>query len=118
MADNHIGGSKLNEGIKKTLEQLVLKHMEPDTVVEINNLETNNDGFNNGITMFHLNFCVETKKITKPVVLKKFSHSMNYYKELYILKNNSLNKYINIPKLYFDDQENRFLLMEQVKEFL
>ena len=34
-ADNHIGGSKLNEVIKKTLEQLIHKHMGTDTGVEI-----------------------------------------------------------------------------------
>ena len=105
----------LNEAINKTLEQLILKNMGVETVVEITNLEKNYDGFNNDLTMFHLNFFNGIEKFSKPVVLKKFNHNVKFNKELSILKSTSINKSINIPKLYFEDKENTFLLMEQVE---
>ncbi|WPK10756.1 aminoglycoside phosphotransferase family protein [Lysinibacillus louembei] len=101
--------------MNKAIEQLILKNTGLETVVEINNVETNNDGFNNDITMFHLSFFNKAEEFSKRVVLKKFSHRVSFNKELHILKSESMNNYINIPTLYFEDKENRLLLMEHVE---
>lgn len=104
----------MNEAIIQAVEQLIIKNTGLETVVEINNVETNKDGFNNEIMMFHLSFFHKAEKFSRPVVLKKFSHYVQFNKELHILKSQSMN-YINTPNIYFEDKENRVLLMEQIE---
>ncbi|WP_042472606.1 phosphotransferase family protein [Bacillus ndiopicus] len=105
----------MKAAINNTIEQMIVKNTGLETTVEISNLEINDDGFNNDIPMFHLNFFNGTENFSKPVVLKKFSHNMKFNKELSILKSLSINKYINIPNFYFEDKENGLLLMEQIE---
>jgi hypothetical protein len=40
-------------------------------VIEINNLQSNKDGFSNDITMFHLTYSQGKEKFSNGVVLKK-----------------------------------------------
>ncbi|MBS4206320.1 aminoglycoside phosphotransferase family protein [Lederbergia citrea] len=105
----------MSEEIYKTVEQLIKETKRKETVIEINNLQTNKDGFSNDITMFHLTYSQGGDIFSNEVVLKKFSENVKFNKELNILRSKAVNSTINIPTVYFEDKEKRIMLMELVK---
>ncbi|PFA69784.1 hypothetical protein CN378_03180 [Bacillus sp. AFS015802] len=105
----------MKEGIYKTADQLIKKTKRIDTAIEINNLVTNKAGFSNDITMFHLTYSQGGDIFSNEVVLKEFSEIEKFNKELKILKSKAVNSNINIPTVYFEDEEKRIMLMELVK---
>ncbi|PAD66034.1 hypothetical protein CHH83_26125 [Bacillus sp. 7586-K] len=105
----------MNEDTYQIIKHLIQKTKGKKTIVEINNLETNNNGFNNNISMFHLNYFQGRDKFSRPVVLKRYKGNDNFNKELNILRSKPINRYINIPNVYFEDKETNILLMDQVK---
>lgn len=105
----------MHEDIYQIIKHLIQKTKGKETIVEINNLETNNNGFNNNISMFHLNYFQGRDKFSRPVVLKRYKGNDNFNKELNILRSKPINRYINIPNVYFEDKETNVLLMDQVK---
>lgn len=105
----------LSEDIFKTVEQLIQKNKGKETVIEINNLQTNKDGFSNDITMFHLTYSQGGENFSQGVVLKKFNRNVKFNKELNILKSKPINTCINVPNVYFEDKEKGIMLMEQVE---
>ena len=105
----------MSEEIYKTVEQLIKKTKRKETVIAINNVQKNKDGFSNDISMFHLTYSQGEEIFSKEVVLKEFSENVKFNKELNILRSKDVNTRINIPKVYFEDKEKRILLMELVK---
>lgn len=105
----------MNEEIYKTVEQLIKKTKRKKTVIAINNLQKNKDGFSNDISMFHLSYSQGEDTFSKEVVLKEFSENVKFNKELNILRSKDVNSCINIPTVYFEDKEKRVVLMELVK---
>lgn len=51
-----LGVALLSEKIYKIVEQLLMKKERKETVIAINNLQKNKDGFSNDISMFHLTY--------------------------------------------------------------
>lgn len=105
----------LSEDIFKTVLKLIQKTKGKETVIEINNLQTNKDGFSNDIEMFHLTYSQGGENFSQGVVFKKFNESVEFNKELNILKSKALNRCIYVPNVYFEDKEKRIILMEQVE---
>ncbi|WP_342578015.1 aminoglycoside phosphotransferase family protein [Psychrobacillus sp. FSL K6-2843] len=105
----------MSEEIYKTVEQLIKKTKRKETVIAINNLQKNKDGFSNDISMFHLTYSQGEEIFSKEVVLKEFSENVKFNKELNVLRSKDVNTSINIPTIYFEDKEKRILLMELVK---
>ncbi|MEK4244388.1 aminoglycoside phosphotransferase family protein [Psychrobacillus sp. FSL K6-2684] len=105
----------MSEEIYKTVEQMIKKTKRKETVIAINNLQKNKDGFSNDISIFHLTYSQGEEIFSKEVVLKEFSENVKFNKELNILRSKDVNTSINIPTIYFEDKEKRILLMELVK---
>ncbi|MGG0185973.1 aminoglycoside phosphotransferase family protein [Bacillus rhizoplanae] len=104
------------------VKQLIQKYDGIDTGVEMNNLEMNKDGFNNNIAMFHLTMLKSEEIFSKGVVLKDFSgvhkedpENTKFTKEIVLLRSESIRKYIDIPKVYFVDEEKKIVLMEKIE---
>ncbi|MGG0238354.1 aminoglycoside phosphotransferase family protein [Bacillus rhizoplanae] len=104
------------------VKQLIQKYDGIDTGIEMNNLEMNKDGFNNNIAMFHLTMLKSEEIFSKGVVLKDFSgvhkedpENTKFTKEIVLLRSESIRKYIDIPKVYFVDEEKKIVLMEKIE---
>jgi fructosamine-3-kinase len=97
------------------VEQMVKKIKRKETVIEINNLQTNKDGFSTDIKMFHLTYSQGGDTFSNEVILKEFSNKVKFNKELNILRSTAVNSIINIPTVYFEDKEKRIVVMELVK---
>ncbi|PFG05313.1 aminoglycoside phosphotransferase family protein [Bacillus sp. es.034] len=105
----------MNVAVHKTVEQLIKKNKRKGTEIEIKNLQTNNDGFNNNIAMFHLTYFHDEGVFSEDVVLKEFSEILKLTKELKLLRSNSVNSFISTPTVYFVDIEKGIMLMEFVE---
>ena len=101
------------------VKQLIQKYNGIDTGIEIHNLKMNKDGFNNNIAMFHLTLLKSEETFSKDVVLKDFSgdykENAKFIKEIALLRSESIRKYIDIPKVYFVDEEKKIVLMEKIE---
>ncbi|MCR8848407.1 aminoglycoside phosphotransferase family protein [Rossellomorea sp. SC111] len=105
----------MNVEVHKTVEQLIKKNKRKNTDIEIKNLQTNKDGFNNNIAMFHLTYFHDEGVFSNNVVLKEFSGNLMLSKELTLLRSNAVNSCINTPTVYFVDIDMGIMLMEYVK---
>lgn len=110
-----LGAALLSEKIYKNVEQLLMNTKRKETVIAINNLQKNKDGFSNDISMFHLTYSQGEDIFSKEVVLKEFSGNVKFNKELNILRSKDVHSCINIPTVYFENKEKRIMLMDLVK---
>ncbi|WP_176550883.1 aminoglycoside phosphotransferase family protein [Bacillus sp. AFS033286] len=111
-----------SEDIYATVKQLIQRHKEIKTGIKIKNLEINKDGFNNDIAIFNLTYSQDGETLSNEVVLKNFSgnnkndfENKKYTKEVQILKSNTINKFINLPNVYFEDEEKKIILMKKLE---
>lgn len=103
------------EEIPNYIEKLIQSQKGLETKVNVENIEVNNDGFNNKIALLNLNYSKTNENFSEELVLKRFSSNAGYVKEVEILKNYEVKKQVNLPTLYFEDREQKVVLMEKVK---
>ncbi|MFJ8066917.1 aminoglycoside phosphotransferase family protein [Psychrobacillus sp. NPDC096426] len=111
-----------SEDIHKSIRQLIQKSSSMETDIKINNLVINKDGFSNNIAMLTLIHSKNGENFSKDIVLKNFPTNVRndsgkkyFNKELAILKNKAISSSINVPRVYFDDEENQIVLMEKIE---
>lgn len=108
-----------NNDIRKMVIQMIEKHSGIKQDIEISNVTINNTGFNNNIATFHLSYRRGDEYFSKEVVLKKYTSEPNYNstyrKELTVLKSNALKKFVNVPCVYYEDDEQNIILMEKIQ---
>lgn len=103
------------EEIQSYIEKLIQSQKGMETKVNVENIEVNYDGFNNKIALLNLNYSKTNENFSEELVLKRFSSDAGYAKEVEILKNYEVKKHVNLPTLYFEDKEQKVVLMEKVK---
>ncbi|MGG4166447.1 hypothetical protein ABEW00_03065 [Rossellomorea vietnamensis] len=96
----------MNVAVHKTVEQLIKKNKRKGTEIEIKNLQTNNDGFNNNIAMFHLTYFHDEGVFSEDVVLKEFSGNLKLTKELKLLRSNSVNSFTKVVPLIHGEDDS------------
>jgi aminoglycoside phosphotransferase (APT) family kinase protein len=108
-------------GIYLNVKCLIEKKLGEKVELEITNFEFINDGFSNDIVIFNLKYYTSHHEFSKEVVFKDYSKSYKgnngltkYKKELSILKNFQSNNFINVPQVYFTDEERKLTLMEKI----
>jgi thiamine kinase-like enzyme len=111
-----------SEDIYTNVKKLIQKHKGIEKEIEIKNLVLNKDGFSNDIAMFNLTYSQSGEVYSKEVVLKNFSgnyksnlRNSKYIKEITILKSSTIIRSINVPTVYFEDEEKNIVLMEKVE---
>jgi len=109
------------ESLYLNVKWLIEKKIERKVELEISNLHFNNEGFSNYIAMFNLKYYTNQLEFSKEVVYKDYSKSYKgnngatkYKKELAIFENYISNKFINVPEVYFTNEEKTITLMEKI----
>ncbi|WP_256312350.1 aminoglycoside phosphotransferase family protein [Tissierella carlieri] len=109
---------RLSENVKKLIEKKTKKQVD----IEMTNLQFVNEGFSNDIAMFNLKYYINQLEFSKDVVFKDYSKVYKgnngvskYKKELAIFKSYLNSDYINIPEIYFEDEEKTLIIIEKIK---
>lgn len=109
------------ESLYLNAKWLIEKKIGKNVEFEITNLQFINAGFSNDIAMFNLKYYTNQHEFSKEVVFKDYSKSYKgnngltkYKKELAIFKNFRNNNFINVPEVYFTDEERKLTLIEKI----
>ena len=110
------------ESLYLDVKRLIEKNIDKKAELEITNIEFISAGFSNDIAMFNLKYYINQHEFSKEVVFKDYSisykgnnGSTKYKKELTIFKSLFNNSFINVPEVYFTDEERKLILMEKIE---
>lgn len=103
------------EEIPAYIEKLIQGQKGLETKVNVENIEVNNDGFTNDIALLNLNYSKTNETFSEELILKRFSSDAGYVKEVGILISYEVKKHVKLPTLYFEEREQKIVLMEKVR---
>ncbi|MCM1991178.1 phosphotransferase family protein [Oceanirhabdus seepicola] len=103
------------------IRHLLMKKLGVKPKVRILNLYENEIGFSNDIAMFNLKFELKGKSFNKEVVFKDYSKEYKgndsltkFNKEVSIFNSEYIRGSINMPRVYFEDEEAKTIIMDKI----